>query len=241
MEDNKIRLQKYMASCGIASRRKCEELITKGVVKVNGKVVTELGTKVDPKDEVMVNDKLISAEVKEYYIINKPAGYLTTSSDKEGRKVVTDLIDKKLIKTRLFSIGRLDYNVAGALILTNDGELTNRLIKSHKEISKTYQLRLDGILSQNNIDNLIRGVINSKRINKADVEIMSFDRENNSTLLKISFTADKTYNLYDIFESLGYKIKKMKRYEFAGITIEGLTSGDYRPLKPHEIKKLYSL
>ena len=237
-----VRLQKYMASCGVASRRKSEELITSGRVKVNGVVVTELGTKVSDKDEVEVDGKLLAKETKEYYIINKPAGYLTTNSDKDNRKIVTDLIDKKEVKVRLFSVGRLDYNVSGALILTNDGDLSYKLTRSHKSISKTYQLRLDGIISQVDINNLIRGVkSNLEKTTRADVEVMAFDKTNNSTLLKISFTADKTYNLYDIFESLGYKIKKMKRIEYAGITIEGLTSGDYRMLKPHEIKKLYSL
>ncbi|MBQ9448472.1 MAG: rRNA pseudouridine synthase [Acholeplasmatales bacterium] len=237
-----VRLQKYMASCGVASRRKSEELITSGRVKVNGVVVTELGTKVSDKDEVEVDGKLLAKETKEYYVINKPAGYLTTNSDKDNRKIVTDLIDKKLVKVRLFSVGRLDYNVSGALILTNDGDLSYKLTRSHKAISKTYQLRLDGIISQNDINNLIRGVkSNLEKTSRADVEVMTFDKENNSTLLKISFTADKTYNLYEIFESLGYKIKKMKRIEYAGITIDGLTSGDYRMLKPHEIKKLYSL
>ena len=130
VDDNKERLQKVMASCGVASRRKCEEIITQGRVKVNGNVVTELGTKVSKKDVIEVDGKVLFKQEHVYYVLNKPTGYLTTVSDTLGRRTVMDLLDPETKKTRVFPIGRLDYDTSGVLLLTNDGALTKQLTQS---------------------------------------------------------------------------------------------------------------
>ena len=148
MDDNKERLQKVMAACGVASRRKCEEIIKEGRVKVNDIVVTELGTKVSKNDKIVVDNVELSRQQHVYYALNKPTGYITAVSDKLGRRTVMDLIDPETKKTRIFPVGRLDYDTSGLLLLTNDGELSYRLTRSEKEVEKVYQVRVDGIINQ---------------------------------------------------------------------------------------------
>ena len=155
VDDNKERLQKVMAACGVASRRKCEELITSNRVKVNGEIVSELGTRVSKKDIIEVDGKLITRQELVYYVMNKPTGYITTVSDDRGRRTVMDLIDPETKKTRIFPIGRLDYDTSGVLLFTNDGDLSYRLTRSQKEVEKTYQVRVNGIINQDAVTNLI--------------------------------------------------------------------------------------
>ncbi len=242
MDDNKERLQKVLASSGVASRRKCEEIILAGRVKVNGEVVTVLGTKVSKKDMITVDDKLIQKEELVYYVLNKPTGYLTTVSDPKGRRTVMDLIEPEDKKKRIFPIGRLDYDTSGVLLLTNDGELSYRLTKSSKNVEKTYQARVDGIITQEAVTSLIKGVmIDGIMTKRAKLEVVSLDRENKSSLIKLTISEGRNRQVRKMCEAVGFPVKKLKRVEFAGISIEGLGVGDYRPLKPHEIKKLYSL
>ncbi len=150
------RLQKVIASSGITSRRKAESLIVNGKVKVNGKVVTELGTKVDSKDEILVNDKLIEKEVKEYYLLNKPRGVITSTSDDKGRTTVVDLIDTT---SRIYPVGRLDYDTTGALLLTNDGEFANIITHPKNSIDKVYLAKLNGIIKGEQINKLKDGIV----------------------------------------------------------------------------------
>jgi 23S rRNA pseudouridine2605 synthase len=242
VDDNKERLQKVLASSGVASRRKCEEIILAGRVKVNGEVVTVLGTKVSKKDMITVDDKLIQKEELVYYVLNKPTGYLTTVSDPKGRRTVMDLIEPEDKKKRIFPIGRLDYDTSGVLLLTNDGELSYRLTKSSKNVEKTYQARVDGIITQEAVTSLIKGVmIDGIMTKRAKLEVVSLDRENKSSLIKLTISEGRNRQVRKMCEAVGFPVKKLKRVEFAGISIEGLGVGDYRPLKPHEIKKLYSL
>lgn len=242
MEDNKERLQKVMASCGVASRRKCEEIISAGRVKVNGKVVVELGTKVSKKDVIEVDGKVLFKQEHVYYVLNKPTGYLTTVSDDLGRRTVMDLLDPETKKTRVFPVGRLDYDTSGVLLLTNDGDLSYRLTKSQKEVEKEYQVRVDGILTQEAVTKLIKGVlIDGIMTKRAKVEIMDLDRKNNSSLFKITITEGRNRQVRKMCETVGFEVKKLKRVSFGGVTLDGLSVGEYRPLKPHEIKKLYSL
>ena len=242
MDDNKERLQKVMAACGVASRRKCEEIISSGRVKVNGSVVTELGTKVSKKDVIEVDGKVLFKQEHVYYVMNKPTGYLTTVKDDLGRRTVMDLIDPETKKTRIFPIGRLDYDTSGVLLFTNDGELSYRLTKSQKEVEKEYQVRVDGILTQEAVTNLIKGVlIDGVMTKRAKVEIMDLDRKNNSSLFKITITEGRNRQVRKMCETVGFAVKKLKRVSFGGVTLDGLSVGEYRPLKPHEIKKLYSL
>ena len=242
MDDNRERLQKVMASCGVASRRKCELIIQEGRVKVNGEKVTELGTKVSKKDIIEVDGKILERQQLVYYVLYKPTGYITAVSDKLKRRVVLDLIDSEIKKVRIFPIGRLDYDTSGVLLLTNDGELSYRLTKSEKEVEKKYQARVDGIINQTAVTNLMKGVvIDGIKTKRAQVEVISFDNKNNSSLIEITITEGRNRQVRKMCEAVGFNVKKLKRLEFAGITLEGLACGEYRPLKPHEIKKLYSL
>ena len=242
MDDNKERLQKVMAACGVASRRKCEELISAKRVKVNGSIVTELGTKVSKKDIIEVDGKMLSRQELVYYVMNKPTGYLTTVSDDRGRKTIMDLIDPETKKTRIFPIGRLDYDTSGVLLLTNDGDLSYRLTRSQKEVAKTYQVRVNGIIDQNAVTKLIKGImIDGVMTKRAIVDVISFDKKNNSSLISISITEGRNRQVRKMCEAVGFEVKKLKRVSFGGITLEGLGVGEYRELKPHEIKILYSL
>ena len=242
VDDNRERLQKVMASCGVASRRKCEEYILDGRVRVNGEIIKELGTKVGKKDLIEVDGKEISRQTLVYYVLNKPTGYLTAVSDKLGRRIVMDLIDPETKKTRIFPVGRLDYDTSGVLLLTNDGELAYRLTRSEKEVEKEYQVRVNGIIDQAAVTKLIKGVeIDGVKTKRAQIEIISFDRKNNSSLIKLTITEGRNRQVRRMCEAVGYEVKKLKRVSFGGVDLEGLAVGEYRMLRPHEIKKLYSL
>ena len=231
MDDNKERLQKVMAQGGIASRRKCEEIITQGRVKVNGVVVNTLGTKVSKSDEIEVDGKPLFKQELVYYVLNKPTGYLTTVSDKLVRRTVMDLLEKQTIESeRIFPVGRLDYDTSGVLLLTNDGTLSYKLT------------RLDGIITQEAVERLLKGVlIDGIMTKKSHVEVISFDRKNKSTLIKLGITEGRNRQVRKMCEAVGFPVKKLKRISFGGVTLDGLGVGEYRKLKPHEIKKLYSL
>ncbi len=242
VDDNRERLQKVMASCGVASRRKCEEIISQGRVKVNGIVVTELGTKVSKKDMIEVDGKALERQLLVYYVLNKPTGYLTAVSDKLGRRTVMDLIDPETKKTRIFPVGRLDYDTSGVLLLTNDGELSYKLTRSEREVEKKYQVRVDGIIDQDAVAKLIKGVvIDGVKTKRAQVEIISFDKKNNSSLIMLTITEGRNRQVRKMCEAIGYEVKKLKRVSFGGVDLDGLSVGEYRVLKPHEVKKLYSL
>ena len=242
VDDNKERLQKVMASCGVSSRRKCEEIITAGRVKVNGQIVTELGTKVSKKDVIEVDGKILERQLLVYYVLNKPTGYLTAVSDKLGRRTVMDLIDNETKKTRIFPVGRLDYDTSGVLLLTNDGELSYKLTRSEKEVEKKYQVRVDGIIDQDAVTKLIKGVvIDGVKTKRAQVEVISFDKKNNSSLIMLTITEGRNRQVRKMCEAIGYEVKKLKRVSFGGIGLDGLSVGEYRMLKPHEVKKLYGL
>lgn len=242
VNDNKERLQKVMASCGVASRRKCEEYIAAGRVRVNGSVVTELGTKVSKRDRIELDGKELMKQQLVYYVLYKPTGYLTAVTDKLGRRVVMDLIDSETKKTRIFPIGRLDYDTSGVLLLTNDGDLSYRLTRSAKEIEKVYQVRVNGIIDQPAVTKLIKGVmIDGKMTKRAKVEVLDIDKENSSTLLKLTITEGRNRQVRKMCEAVGYEVKKLKRVSFGGVTLDGLGVGEYRELKPHEVKVLYSL
>ncbi|MDE7161994.1 MAG: rRNA pseudouridine synthase, partial [Anaeroplasmataceae bacterium] len=175
--------------------------------------------------------------------IYKPTGYLTAVSDKLGRRLVMDLLPKELTKTyRLFPIGRLDYDTSGVLLITNDGELSYRLTRSAKEIEKVYQVRVDGIITQTAINQLMHGILLDGKITKrAKVEVISLDKKNSSSLLNLTITEGRNRQVRRMCESIGFPVKKLKRISFGGVNLEGLAVGECRALKPHEIKVLYSL
>ena len=235
-----IRLQKALALAQVASRRKAEELILANRVMVNGVIVNELGTKVSEKDEIKVDGVLISKGEKKYYLLNKPEGYLTTLSDPLKRRTIADLFSEKLKKERVYPIGRLDYESSGALLLTNDGTLTNRLIKANNNIVKVYHVRVFGILTQEMVEKLRKGVVIDNILAKVDkISDIKLDRKVSQSEFVITITDGKNRQIRNLIKALNLEIKWVKRLSFADISIDGLKSGEIRALKVHEIKKLY--
>ena len=177
-----------------------------------------------------------------YYVLNKPTGYLTAVSDPLGRRIVMDLIDNETKKTRIFPVGRLDYDTSGVLLLTNDGELSYRLTKSAKEVEKTYQVRVNGRIDQDAVVKLMKGVmIDGVMTKRSKVEVLDIDKVHNSSLILLTITEGRNRQVRKMCEAIGYEVKKLKRVAFGGVTLDGLSVGEYRMLKPHEVKKLYSL
>ena len=233
------RLQKIIAESGYASRRKAEELIKKGKVIVNGKVVTELGTKASFGDDILVEGKKIEKEEKEYYVFNKPRGVITSTSDDKGRKVVTDYFNSN---KRLFPVGRLDYDTTGLLIVTNDGELSNLITHPKNEIEKVYVAKIEGIIKGTDINKLKSGIVldGVKCIPKR-VKLKSFDKKSNSSIVEITITEGKNHEVKRLFESVGFSVSKLKRERVAFLSLGNLQSGEYRKLNPKEVKQLFSL
>lgn len=233
------RLSKVIASSGIASRRKAEELIDKGLVKVNGKIIREQGVKVDTSDIIEVNNHILKKELKEYYLLYKPRGVVTTTSDDKDRKTVIDLINTS---KRIYPVGRLDYDTTGILLLTNDGELTNILTHPSNNIDKVYVAKVKGLIGKSQIMSLERGVIiDGVKTSKAKARILKYDKKTDSSYVELIIHEGKNHQVKKMFESIGYDVLKLKRERYAFLTLDGLKSSEYRKLSPKEIKKLYSL
>ena len=233
-----IRLQKYLANCGISSRRKAEELITSGKVSVNGKIVTELGTKINPKvDKVIYNGKEVKEESKHIYILlNKPIGYVTTAKDQFGRESVMDLIK---VKERVVPVGRLDMYTSGALILTNDGDFVYQVTHPKHEIEKTYTVTIKGIVTNEEVGKLRKGVKIDDYITKeAKVKILKTDEEKRESRLEITIHEGKNRQVRRMCESVGHKVLALHRSKIAGIGVKDLPLGKWRYLSKEEIKKM---
>ncbi len=230
-----IRLNKYIASSGICSRRKADELIEQGVVSVNGKIVKELGFLVQEKDKIFVNKKLIRPVKHEYYKFYKPAGYITTCDDEKGRKTIYDLLPETLYGLK--PVGRLDRESTGLLILTNDGELINQLTHPSIKVPKIYIVSVDAKVSRNELEKLANGVeIEPGKIAYADISVLEID--NKHTLMQITLYQGMNRQIRKMFETIGYEVKTLKRIQHATISIEGLKRGEFKPIKPKQIKEL---
>jgi len=230
------RLQKYIARCGVASRRKAEELIINGNVKVNGIVVTELGTKIETdRDVVAVDNKTISENNQLLYIkLYKPEGYVTTVKDQFGRKAVLDLIQ---IKERIYPIGRLDYNTSGLLLLTNDGDLANKLMHPKYHIYKTYVADIEGHISDEAINKLKRGVvIDDYKTAPAKIKLLKYS--DNASTIQISIYEGKNRQVRKMLDAVGHNVRMLKRISFGEIDLENLKPGSWSYLKEDEIKFL---
>lgn len=233
------RLQKVIANSGICSRRKAEELIQNGKVKVDGIVVTELGTKVSEKNEVEVNNIRINREEKVYYLLNKPRGVVTTTKDDKNRKTVTYLIETN---KRIYPIGRLDYDTTGVLILTNDGEFANLVMHPKSQIDKVYIAKLNEIISVDAIKKLESGIkLDDDLVKASRVKVKKIDKKNNNCLVEITIHDGKNHQVKRMFESVGYMVDKLKRERIAFLTTAGLNSGEYRKLSNKEVSQLYVL
>ena len=232
------RLQKVIAQAGIASRRKAEELIKDGKVKVNGEVKKELGTKVSESDKVEVNNKPIEKETKEYYLLNKPRGVITTTNDEHGRKTVTDLIETS---ARIYPVGRLDYDTTGAILLTNDGEFANILMHPSNKIDKVYLAKLEGIIKGEQINALKNGIMLDDVLVKASrVKLKKVNQENSTSMVEITIHEGKNHQVKRMFESVGFHVEKLTRERIGIFDINNLKSGQYRKLTPKEVQIIYS-
>ena len=218
------RLQKVIAQSGVTSRRKAEELIKEGKVKVNGVVVTELGTKVSSKDEIAVNDRIIEKEAKEYYLLNKPRGVVTTTSDDKNRKTVLDYINTE---ARIYPVGRLDYDTTGALLLTNDGEFANILMHPNNQVDKVYLAKLNGIIKGEQINQLKNGVMLDDVLVKATrVKLKKVDPAKNTSMVEITIHEGKNHQVKRMFEAVGFLVDKLTRERIGVFQIKDLKSGE---------------
>ena len=232
------RLQKFLANAGIASRRKCEELILNGKIEVNGEVITELGTKVSDKDIVKYNGKIVkSEEEKVYILLNKPIGYVTTAKDQFNRDTVLDLVK---INKRVVPVGRLDMYTSGALILTNDGEFVNMLTHPKNEVNKTYNVTVKGNVTNEDIEQLQKGVeIDDGYITKpAKVKILKIDDEKNISRIQITIHEGKNRQVRKMCEAINKKVLALHRCKIGNLEVKDLEVGKWRYLTKKEVENL---
>ena len=216
------RLQKVIAESGLTSRRKAEELILQKKVKVNGNIVTELGTKVSQNDRIEVNNKILEKENKEYFLLNKPRGVITSTKDDKSRKTVIDLINTT---ARIYPVGRLDYDTTGLLILTNDGNLANILMHPSNDITKTYIAKLEGILTMEEYFRLKDGiVIDGVKCVPKKVKIRKKTLETNTCMVEISIVEGRNHIIKKLFASVNHSVIKLKRESFAFLSVKNLKS-----------------
>lgn len=233
---SEIRLQKYLAEAGVASRRKCEELIALGKVEVNGQVVTVPGTKIAGREVVKVDGREIRQEQKKVYILlNKPVGYISTAKDQFSRKTVLDLVNT--VKERIYPVGRLDYDTSGLIILTNDGELANMLTHPKHEMQKVYRVMIDGNLKEDDIKSFQAGIaIEDYKTAPAKVNVIETSKKD--SIIEITIHEGRNRQIRKMFEMLGYVVLRLKRIAIGSISIEGLEEGKWRYLSKKEIDAL---
>ena len=232
------RLQKYLAECGIASRRKCEEYIIQGKVQVNGKTITELGVKVNPeKDKITFEGKNVKQEERKVYILlNKPIGYVTTSDEQFGRDKVLDLVK---VRERVVPVGRLDMYTSGALILTNDGDFVYKVTHPKHEITKTYTVTVKGIIKNEEVEQLRKGVkIDDYTTRPAKVKILKTDGGKDISRLEITIHEGKNRQVRRMCESVGRRVIALHRSKIGNIGVKDIELGKWRYLKDFEVKTL---
>lgn len=233
------RLQKVIATSGYCSRRKAEELITNGKVSINGNIITTLGTKVKNSDEILVEGTIIDNKKSyEYYLLNKPREVISAVSDNKHRKTVTDIVKTN---ARIYPIGRLDYDTTGLILLTNDGNLANMLMHPSYNIDKTYVAKVKGIVTGYEIKKLRNGIlIDNYKTSKAKVKLRKINKKENNSIVEITIHEGHNQQVRKMFESLGHEVIKLKREKYSFLTLDGVKTGEYRPLTIKEVKKLYN-
>lgn len=239
MADDKIRLQKYLAECGVASRRKSEELIAAGKVKVNG-VTALIGDKVNPKhDKVTVSGKkAVSVKKNVYIMLNKPRGFITTMNDEHDRKCVAELV--KDINTRVYPVGRLDRESEGLLIMTNDGEFTNALTHPSKHVSKTYRVTIRPTITKEKATEFRNGIeIDGRMTAPADLRVL--EAQENRTVVEVTIYEGRNRQIRKMFEALGIEVARLKRTKVGNLKLGMLKQGAYRHLTEDEVSSLYEL
>ena len=234
------RLQKVMAHAGVDSRRKCEQLIVDGRVKVNGKVVKELGIKVGNHDTIEVDNVPIYKEEPRYILLNKPRAVISAVSDDKNRPVVLDYT--KDIQERIYPVGRLDYDTTGLIVLTNDGEFANLLMHPRYQVEKVYVAKVSGIPRDNDLKKLERGVVlDGKKTAKAKANLLSSQTSNQTSIVELTIHEGWNHQVKRMFESIGFPVQKLKRERFAFLDLKNVASGEWRELSAFEVDKLYKL
>jgi 23S rRNA pseudouridine2605 synthase len=231
-----MRLNKFIAESGAASRRAADELIEQARITVNGKLVIELGYQVDEeKDDVRLDGEKLKVESKLYFLLNKPKGTVTTTKDEKGRKTVLDIIKSK---SKVFPVGRLDYNTTGVLLITNDGDFTNKMTHPRNKIPRQYIAKLDKDLTANDKTKLSRGIIlDGKRSKFTSV---SFTDDNNYKRVLVTCVEGRNHFVKRMFSTLGYFVKDLARVSYGDFTVEDLNVGEYRKITPSELKIFYN-
>lgn len=231
------RLQKVMAHAGVASRRKCEELITQGRVKVQGQVVDQLGVKVSPNDRIEVDGIPIYREEPRYILLYKPRNYISAVEDDKGRPVVVDLING--VDERIYPIGRLDFDTTGLLLLTNDGDFANRMMHPRFQVEKVYIAKIKGIPQADALKRLAKGVmVDGKLTSKANVKLLKQNTSNQTAVVELTIHEGWNHQVKKMFEAIGHPVIKLKREAFAFLNLDKMQAGDWRYLTSFEVDKL---
>jgi len=233
------RLQKVIANSGYCSRREAEKLIENNHVSVNGEIINELGTKVSEKDLIEIDGVKINKDAKEYYLLYKPRGVVSTVKDDRGRKTVVDIIKTD---ARIYPVGRLDYDTTGVLLLTNDGELANLLTHPKNNVEKIYIAKIRGIIDGQSLKKLSDGVvIDGYKTAKAKAKLRKVDKNSNTSIVELRIHEGKNHQVKKMFEAVGFEVLKLKREVFSFFTVGNLNSGEYRKLTIKEVKQLYGM
>lgn len=231
------RLQKVIAHAGFTSRRKAEQLIVEGKVKVNGKTIRELGTKVKSSDKIEVDGIPVEREEKVYFLFYKPRGVISAVKDDRNRKVVTDYFSH--IEQRIYPIGRLDYDTSGLLLLTNDGDFANLMMHPRYQIEKTYIARVKGIPARSLLNKLEKGIqLEDGMTAPAKVKMLEINKQAKHAILALTIHEGRNRQIRRMLAEIGYPVVKLRRERFAFLTLKGLNAGEYRELTPHEVKQL---
>ncbi len=235
-----MRINKFIAHAGVASRRKAEELIRQGQVTINGQLVTDLATQVSSGDNVEVAGQPIYNEEKVYYLLNKPRGVISSVSDDKGRKTVRELLSD--VSARIYPIGRLDWDTTGILLLTNDGDFADQMMHPKHEVDKVYRARLSGLANKENLRPLTRGVvIDGKKTKPATYHIVRVDRDKNRSVVELTIHEGRNHQVKKMFDAVGLPVDKLARIRFGHLDLEGLPVGQYRKLSKKEVSQLHAL
>jgi 23S rRNA pseudouridine2605 synthase len=238
--DTMERLQKAIAASGYTSRRKAEDLIRAGRVKVNGEVVSELGFKVKSGDMIMVDDQLLVGENKVYYLFYKPKKCICSLSDELGRKTVVDYFED--VTERIYPVGRLDYDTTGVLFMSNDGEFANLMMHPSSHLEKAYDVTIDGLITGDTLHQLEKGIyLEGIKTLPCKIRVVGKDMEHHTTMLIIKLVEGKNRQVKKMFEVMGHKVKRLHRRQIGLVDLKGLKPGEYRRLKPQEVKDLRKL
>lgn len=234
------RLQKAIAASGLTSRRKAEDLIRQGRVKVNGEVVSELGFKVKQGDLILVDDKALEGENKVYYVFYKPKGCICSLNDELGRETVIDYFSD--VKERIYPVGRLDYDTTGLLLMTNDGEFANLMMHPSSHLEKVYEVTVTGLVNGETLHKLEKGIyLEGVKTLPCKIKVVGKDNEHKTTMLMIKLVEGKNRQVKKMFETMGHNVKMLHRVQVGGINLKGLKPGRYRILKPREVKELKNM